>query len=150
MRIVMIAGDFGKGVDGRLHEGHKDHVRKASKLGDFLIIITHTDDSIFKRKGYVPDTLAVRMKRLEDALVENKVSGLVALARDADGTVVKTLEHYCPQIFAKGGDRRSDEDMPRAEVEMCRRLGIEIRYGIGDRLGQSRDIANRDIAKLRV
>jgi len=141
-KVILIAGDFGKGVNGRLHEGHRDHIRKASLLGDFLIIITHTDESIFQRKGYVPDPLATRIQRLTDALSENRVSGLVALSLDKDGTVTKTLEHYCPMIFAKGGSRTPD-NMPLSEVEVCKELGIEIRYGIGDLLGSSREIAKK-------
>jgi cytidyltransferase-like protein len=144
MAIVMIAGDFGK-----LHAGHLDHILKAAKLGDFLIVITHPDAGIRSRKGYDPDPLEERIIKLSRILNDNKISGMVGVSLDSDGTVKKTLESYLPNIFAKGGDRRCDADMPPSEVKVCKRLGIEIRYGIGDKLGESRQMAKpaRSISK---
>ena len=60
-------------------------------------------------------------------------------ALDADGKCVKTLTHYKPDIFVKGGDR-TPENMPPEELDTCERLGIRIVYNVGEQLGQSRDI----------
>jgi bifunctional ADP-heptose synthase (sugar kinase/adenylyltransferase) len=144
MSIVgLIAGDFGKGDPddpNRPHRGHVDHIIKAAKLCDFLIIVTHPDDGIVRRKGYTPDPLSLRLQRLKDVLRANHIAGLVTLAKDNDGSVVMTLETLQPDRFIKGGDRTPD-NMPPAEVAICKKYGIEIVYGVGDRLGQSRDIA---------
>jgi len=40
------------------------------------------------------------------------------------------LRKVKPHIFAKGGDR-TPENMPTSEVELCKRLGIKIIYGVG-------------------
>jgi len=142
VKTVLVAGDFGRGIGGVLHPGHIDHLLKAAMLGDHLIVVTHPDDSIRHRKGYEPDRLAVRMRRIGSLLSRKGISHTITLAVDTDGTVAKTLELYRPAIFAKGGDRTPD-NMPACEVEVCLRLGIEIRYGIGDLLGSSRELAKR-------
>lgn len=49
---------------------------------------------------------------------------------DEDGTCVQALEKLRPQVFAKGGDRTED-NMPAGELEVCKRLGIQIVYGVG-------------------
>lgn len=134
-KVVMVAGDF-----GRFHAGHADHLLRAAQLGDFLLVITHKDESIRSRKGYEPEPLAVRMKKIGDLLTQHKICYTIALSVDDDGTVVNTLELYQPAIFAKGGDRTPD-NMPQREVEVCAKLGIEVRYGIGELLDQSRTIA---------
>ena len=56
---------------------------------------------------------------------------LVFLAlEDEEGTVAPSLKEYVPNIFAKGGDR-TPETMPRAEIDVCKELGIEIVYNVG-------------------
>ncbi len=136
MVTVMVAGDFGK-----LHSGHLQHIRKAYALGDYLIIVTHTDESIKGRKPYEPDPLSDRIADLRTWLRGLGGSGKVVIAPDTDGKCVKALEMYRPQMFAKGGDY-TEQTMPVEEVELCRKLGIQIVYGVGERMNESRRIAN--------
>ena len=131
---TLIAGDF-----GRLHAGHLDHIMKAYALGDWLIIATHTDEGIKARKGYEPIPLWARVIFLRSILSLLGGAGEVVLAKDTDGLVAKTLTHYHPDIFAKGGGYNED-NMPKREKEVCKRLGIKIVYGVGERLNQSRDL----------
>ena len=49
-------------------------------------------------------------------------------AWDKDETVCKTLERVNPDIFANGGDRK-EGNVP--EYDVCNRLGIELRFGVG-------------------
>ncbi len=61
---------------------------------------------------------------------------------DEDKTVCKSLEALNPDIFAKGGDRMAGE-IPEGEV--CRRLGIKIIDGLGEKIQSSSDlIANSE------
>ncbi len=46
-------------------------------------------------------------------------------------STAQSLEHYRPSFFAKGGDRASTLDLPREEVEVCKKYGIELAFGIG-------------------
>src|SRR3990167_8409747 len=133
---VLVAGDF-----GHFHQGHLDHIMKAYALGDFLIIVTHTDQSILERKGYEPIPLWARITMLRAILSLLGGKGKVVLAEDKDGKCYKSLEKYHPDIFAKGGDRADEASLPLEEVEVCRVNGIKIIYGVGQHLNDSRRIA---------
>jgi len=125
---VAVAGGF-----DYFHEGHLDHLLKAKALGDELIVITHHDELLIRKKGYC----LIPLKGRVDILKQFRCVDEVVFSIDDDGTVAKTLECIKPDIFAKGGDRTPD-NMPANEIEVCERLGIEIRYGIGDLLSSSR------------
>ncbi len=131
---ILICGDF-----GIIHEGHLDHIIKAYQLGDYLTIVTHSDESIKERKNYKPISLWARVMILRGIINLLGGEGRVVLAKDTDGKCVKTLRHYKPDIFAKGGDRTPDT-MPEEELKVCEELGIKIIYGIGDLLNSSREI----------
>ena len=42
---------------------------------------------------------------------------------DNDNTITKTMERLRPNILAKGGDR-SPDNMPKTEIQICKKLGI--------------------------
>jgi len=134
MVVVAIAGSF-----SIVHEGHIDHIQKAYKLGNWLIIITHKDRIIKKYKGIRPVTLNARIAILKGLISSLGGLGEVIVARDTDGTVTKTLREIKPDIFAKGGDR-NDGNMPQSEIDVCKEIGCEIRYGVGDLLNSSTKI----------
>jgi len=119
-----------------IHEGHLDHILKASKLGNYLIIITHPCDILIDKKGYCLQSYKIRATILEAIMQYYDIHGRVVMSIDIDGTVAKTLEKLQPDIFAKGGDRDAN-NMPQNELEVCNECGIEIIYGQGDLLGSS-------------
>ena len=135
---VMVAGDF-----GRLHEGHLDHIVKAYGLGDKLYIVTHTDESIAARKSYKPMPLWARVMVLRGILTLLGGKGEIIIAKDDDGKCVRTLRALQPDIFAKGG-AYTHETIPAEELAICDELDIQIIYNVGERLNQSRDVANDD------
>ena len=124
MITVCIAGGWDP-----LHGGHLAHMKGARRLGDTLIVITHTDEMMVRKKNYVFLPLAERLEILRELRCVNKVYVAEELGDD-DGTVAKSLEVLRPQVFAKGGDRTST-NMPQDELDMCRKLGIRIVYGVG-------------------
>ncbi len=130
---VVIAGKFDP-----LHNGHIDHIKKASRLGDKLIVITHPDDIIAKysKKGFCYKSLKERIKALRKY---SEVDGVVVDYFDDDGTVTNMLRVISPDIFAKGGDRTPD-NMPPSEIEVCKKIGCKIVYGIGDLLYSSSEL----------
>ena len=130
----MIAGKFDP-----IHDGHIDHILKASALGDYLIVTTHTDDIVRKLKGRCEVPLWARMVLLKGILSLYHISGEVRLSIDEDGKSVRTLEMLHPEVFAKGGDRTPD-NMPAEELEVCGRLGIKVIYGVGEPLNKSSGI----------
>ena len=127
---VMVAGKFDP-----LHLGHILHIKYAKKLGDELVVVTHSDEVLKKIKGRVDVPLEQRI----EALMELKSVDRVELSIDGDGTVAETFRWIRPDIFAKGGDRTPD-NMPSNELWACEKMGIRIIYGVGRRLASSTDI----------
>ena len=64
----------------------------------------------------------------------------VFLSIDNDESVCKSIELLKPDIFAKGGDRKIHE-IP--ETPICRKLGIEIIDGLGDKIRASSEILKK-------
>ena len=131
MKIVAIAGGFDP-----LHEGHLDHIIKAAKLGDYLLVLVSNDADMIRKKGRCNIPLEHRIRIVELILKGLGIPGIVRPTMDTDGTQTNTLLYYLPDILAKGGDR-TPINMPKNELLMCKALGIEIVYGIGDLLNSS-------------
>jgi len=64
------------------------------------------------------------------------INGEVLPTLDRDGSSVETLRVYKPDIWAKGGDRTPD-NMLQSEIDVCKEIGCEIVYGVGDKLNSS-------------
>ena len=131
MGKVMIAGFFDP-----IHEGHIDHIVKASKLGEYVVVVTHDDAATRKIKGRCFVPCETRVLLLKGVLLALGISGEVLVSLDGNGTVVQTLQKVLPDIYAKGGDR-TPENMPLTEVAMCDTIGCEIHYGLGRLLNSS-------------
>ena len=140
---VAICGKFDP-----IHDGHIDHIIKASKLGDYLIVITHSDDIVAKtsKKGicYIP--LQARKLILEGLLLVLNIDGEVVVAEplDDDGTVKNTIRKLKPDVLAKGGDR-THSNMPTSELVACAEIGCDVVYGVGDLLNSSSRIIQGEV-----
>ena len=139
MRTVMVAGKFDP-----LHDGHIHHIKEAAKLGDYLYVVTHSDDVLRRIKGRVNIPYWARADIAKGVLKQYGIAGGVFCSVDDDGTVIKTLEYLKPSIFAKGGDRTPD-NMPFAEIEVCKRIECELVYGIGDLINSSSKIMGNNL-----
>ena len=117
-KIVAVSGGFDP-----IHVGHVRMIREAAEYGD-VIVIANSDEWLMRKKDYV------FMPWEERAEVLDSIKGVVAVvkASDDDGTVCKTLESLSPDMFANGGDRKS-ENTP--EMELCSRAGIKMLWNIG-------------------
>ncbi len=128
MKVVVTSGYFDP-----LHVGHLECLELAKQLGDRLIVIVNSD-------------LQAKLKKGKSFMIENDrmkiISALkcvdeVFLSIDKDKTQCKSLEYLKPDIFAKGGDRMSDE-IPESNI--CHQLGIQIVDGLGDKIRSSSEI----------
>lgn len=131
MVTIAVSGGFDP-----LHEGHLEHLIEASKLGDKLLVFVSNDYDMVCKKGKCNLPLWLRITTVELWLKHYGINGLVIEALDKDGTQRKTLSHFKPDIYAKGGDRTPD-NMLQCEIDVCEREGIQIVYGIGRQLNQS-------------
>jgi D-beta-D-heptose 7-phosphate kinase/D-beta-D-heptose 1-phosphate adenosyltransferase len=132
-RTVAVSGGFDP-----LHVGHVRMIQEARRLGTRLVVIVNDDEFLLRKKGYVFMPLAERMEILR-ALRD--VDDVVA-AVDKDQTVRETLRQVKPDVFANGGDRRAEADIPEAEV--CSELGIDLVFNVGGgKVQSSSDLVRR-------
>ena len=131
MKKVAVSGYFDP-----LHVGHLELFDSAREVGDYLIVIVNTDEQAIQKKGYVFMACEDRM-RIVSAL---KLVDEVVKSVDTDRTICKTLAMVKPDIFANGGDRHNEE-IPEAGI--CRKYGIEIVDGLGDKVRSSSELVAR-------
>ncbi len=122
-----------------LHQGHVAHIKEASKLGDYLIVIVGSDAQIVMKYGYVLSPLHERIRRV--AKKAPFIQG-IAVSVDKDNLAMETLRWLKPDIYAKGGDR-TPENMPQAELDICKDIGCQVVYGVDGVIKSSTSIRKR-------
>ena len=125
MKVVATSGYFDP-----LHVGHIECLELAKQLGDKLVVIVNSDFQAKLKKGKSFMSQEDRMK----IIAALKCVDEVFLSIDKDKTQCESLKYLKPHIFAKGGDRMSDE-IPESKV--CRELGINIVDGLGKKIRSS-------------
>ena len=121
MIIVAVSGGFDP-----IHIGHLRSIREAREYGDSIMVILTRDDQLMKKKGYV----FMPYQERKEILMRIHGVEIVLPNIDFDLSSARSLEHYGPDIFAKGGDRTQD-NMPQAEKDICEKIGCHIVYGVG-------------------
>jgi cytidyltransferase-like protein len=117
--IVLCSG----GVDP-LHIGHVRYFQAAAGFGR-VIVALNSDAWLTRKKG---KPFMKWDERREILLALSCVAEVIPVD-DADGTVCEAILRIRPDLFAKGGDRDCSLNVP--EAELCKKLGIEVRYGVG-------------------
>ncbi len=125
MKIIVTSGYFDP-----IHVGHIECLELAKQLGDKLIVIVNNDLQAKLKKGKSFMDEKDRMK-IVSAL---KCVDEVFLSIDKDKTQCESLRYLKPDVFAKGGDRMSNE-IP--ETKLCEELGIKIVDGLGQKIRSS-------------
>ena len=128
MKKVAISGYFDP-----IHVGHLEYIEMSKKLGDYLVVIVNNNKQCVLKKGKPFMDEIDRMKIVKAI----KWVDEVFLSVDQDGTVCKSLKKIKPDIFTNGGDRHNKE-CPEAVV--CRKYGIELFDGLGDKIRSSSDL----------
>ena len=116
-----------------LHIGHIELFERASKLGSLTVII-NGDYWLMRKKGKVFMPLEDRVRIIQSIRWVDKVYPWVSMEDD----VCNVLGIIMPDIFANGGDRK--EDIP--EFEKCKRLGIKMVFGLGEKIRSSSELLN--------
>lgn len=120
-----------------LHKGHVEYLQRARALGDYLVVIVNSDlqRAIKNSKPFMDEQERMFIIGALGCVDE------VFLSIDVDATVCRSLEAVSPDIFAKGGDRFAEE-IPEAEV--CRKLGIQMVDGLGNKIQSSSWLLSKD------
>lgn len=124
-----------------LHVGHLRCLRASSMLkGDvgLFTVIVNGDGFLMRKKGYVFMPLEERMELIA------AIGGIDYVVAWDDGGqyVTGALNTIKPNIFAKGGERSSVENVP--EKLTCDKIGCQIVFGIG---GTSRIQSSSELIK---
>lgn len=116
---VVVSGGFDP-----IHVGHVQMILDAAKGGKEVIVVANSDEWLMRKKGYV------FMSFEERAEILSAIRGVVHVSHvdDSDGSVCEALRRLCPDFFANGGDRKSD-NVP--EVKVCNELGIYMLWNVG-------------------
>ncbi len=131
VKIVAVSGGFDP-----VHIGHVRMFEEAKKLGTHLVVILNGDEWLKNKKGYVFMPENERAELIKSFAVVDDVY----IHREIDkwGSVSGALEKYRMNIdgkeypisiFANGGDRKSEEDIPESAI--CKKMGIEMVFNVG-------------------
>lgn len=119
MKKVAVSGGFDP-----LHIGHLKMFEEAKNLGDYLVVILNGDSWLMRKKGFV-FMPALQRATLIGAL---RCVDEVYIHDSEEDDVVGALDRLNVDIFANGGDRKSD-NVP--EVKFCDRKGIQMAFNVG-------------------
>ena len=129
---IIVSGYFNP-----IHKGHIELFNQAKNLGDCLFVIVNNDfqRSLKKSKEFMLED--------ERVLIISQISIVdkVFLSVDQDRTVIKSIEEINNAdgtkhelCFANGGDQ-NNQVCPEGEI--CRKLGINLIDGLGDKVQSS-------------
>ena len=111
-----------------LHVGHLRCIQASALLkGDngLFVCIVNDDGFLIRKKGYVFMPIEERLELIAS------IRGIDYVVAWDDGSpfVTGAIEIMRPNIFAKGGDRSTAENVP--EYETCVKVGCHVVFGIG-------------------
>ena len=121
-RIVATSGGYDP-----VHPGHISSIQESRRYGDVVVVIVNGDAFLKAKKGRAFQDLQTR------CLIVSALRGVdyvVPFEIEGDPTVTEALRQLHPHVFAKGGDRVDEHDIP--EWGLCHALGIEVVSGVGD------------------
>ena len=118
-KLVIVSGGFDP-----IHLGHLRMFENAAKLGSLTVVI-NSDDWLRRKKG------AYFMSESERAEIISafKCVDNVYILKSVKPDVCKAIEELKPDIFANGGDRKNEDDLP--EAELCNKMGVKMVFNIG-------------------
>jgi FAD synthetase len=105
------------GVFDLIHLGHLNYLEEALKLGDELVVVVATDETVRKIKHEPITNESIRVKLVEALKPVNKA----VLGYEDDR--YKIVEELKPDIIAIGFDQEHDEEQIKADLA---KKGLEV------------------------
>tara|TARA_A100001015_G_scaffold69395_1_gene76861 strand:+ start:231 stop:980 length:750 start_codon:yes stop_codon:yes gene_type:complete len=141
MITVVISGGFDP-----IHVGHLRMIEEAKNIGDRLIVILNNDDFLNDKKGFA----FMPQDERAEIIKGFKYVDEVVISIDQDSTVVKTIEMIQKKqkidIFANGGDRKNEDDIPESEI--CKKHNIKMIFNVGgEKIQSSSDLVKKEVLK---
>jgi cytidyltransferase-like protein len=135
--IVVTSGGFDP-----LHVGHLRCLEASKTRSDELLVVIVNGDGFLTRKKGKP--FMPFEERIEIIRALRCVDFAIGWD-DGSQNVLGALDILRPHIFTKGGDRSSRDQV--VEADLCDRLGITIRYGVGgtEKVQSSSDLIKNSI-----
>ena len=121
---VVVSG----GIDP-IHIGHIRLIQEARKLGDKLVVILNNDNWLKKKKIHIFMHQKERKEILESIEGVDEVIISNHPKNPKDMSVAKEILKIRPDIFANGGDKKTEKDIPEAEA--CRKIGCKMIFNVG-------------------
>lgn len=131
-KAIIVSGYFNP-----LHKGHVEYINTAKSLADALFVIVNNDQqrALKGSKEFQEEAerlLIVRnLKAVDHALLS------IDSDRTVCATIAKIAESYLDTYdlaFANGGDQ-DNQSIPEAAI--CKKLGIALMDGLGDKIQSS-------------
>lgn len=133
--IVVASGFFDP-----IHVGHIEYLKLAKEFADSkgarLVVIVDDDKKILLKKGFEFMPFKERMAVVKAIRYVDEVFASI----DGELNCCESLRALKPKWFVKGGDRTSD-NIP--EKSTCEDLGIEMVFGLGDKIQSSSWLINK-------
>ena len=118
MKIIATSGYFDP-----LHIGHIRLFKESKKLGDKLVVLLDGDVSAVKKKGKVFMPQDERKEIIENLSCVDEVI--------IHNNTAEALDKLKPDVFTKGGDKRSFSDLPMSEKKVAEKNKIQVIFLVG-------------------
>ncbi len=134
-KILVIAS----GYFNPIHKGHIEYLNRSKAIGDFLFVIVNSDSQRAMKgsKEFMNEDerllVVSNLKSVDDAMISiDENSRLVEKSVEFIHTQIGSK--FDKIIFSNGGDQTAETI---GEKEVCERLGIEMVFGLGDKIQSS-------------
>ena len=137
--LVIASGYFNP-----IHKGHLEYLNRSKALGDFLYVIVNNDyqRSLKGSKEFFLENerrfILKNIKAVDDVIIA------IDKNRQVDDTVEliynQMKDKFDKFIFTNGGDQTAETI---GENKVCEKLGIEMVFGLGDKIQSSSWLLNK-------
>jgi len=132
-KISIVSGYFDP-----LHIGHLEYFELAKKQGEYLVVIVNNDKQAKLKKGKSFMSEQDRCRIIFSLGIVDEVILSCNTDKYVDDSIEKVVQFHndADFIFCNGGDRNIEES---PETEICKKLGIKMIDGMGEKIRNSRD-----------